>query len=73
MIQPELGRPRLTPNDRCDRCGAQAYTRWRELIDAIPAGRDLLFCAHHTLEHAPGLKGRFVLELDDRALLEPAP
>lgn len=28
-------------NDRCDRCGAQAFTR------ATLAAGELLFCAHH--------------------------
>ena len=55
--------------DRCDRCGAQAYTRWRQLIDGMPVGRELLFCAHHTREHAPALKDRFELVDDERAKL----
>lgn len=31
----------LTPNDRCDKCGAQAY-----MLATLDDG-DLLFCAHH--------------------------
>ncbi|QIK83691.1 hypothetical protein [Sanguibacter sp. HDW7] len=36
----------LTVADRCDRCGAQAYVRI-----TLPVG-ELLFCAHHSREHA---------------------
>ena len=36
----------LTVADRCDRCGAQAYVRV-----TLPVG-ELLFCAHHSREHA---------------------
>jgi hypothetical protein len=41
----------LTALDRCDRCGAQAYVR-----ATLPAGTELLFCAHHSREHGPALK-----------------
>jgi hypothetical protein len=37
----------LSNADRCDRCGAQAYVRV-----TLPSG-ELLFCAHHSREHAP--------------------
>ncbi len=46
----------LTAADRCDRCGAQAYVRV-----TLPAGSELLFCAHHGREYAPKLR-----ELDAR-------
>ena len=36
----------LTAVDRCDRCGAQAYVR-----ATLEAGTELLFCAHHWVEH----------------------
>lgn len=36
----------LTVADRCDRCSAQAYVRV-----TLPVG-ELLFCAHHSREHA---------------------
>ena len=32
----------LSAQDRCDRCGAQAYVRV-----TLTSGRELLFCAHH--------------------------
>jgi hypothetical protein len=50
----------LTAADRCDRCGAQAYVRV-----TLPAGSELLFCAHHGREYAPKLR-----ELDARILDE---
>ena len=40
----------LTAMDRCDRCGARAYVRV-----LLPSGLELLFCAHHTREHASAL------------------
>jgi hypothetical protein len=39
-------RSRLTADDRCDRCGAQAYFQV-ELL----AGAELLFCAHHARQY----------------------
>jgi hypothetical protein len=50
----------LTAVDRCDRCGAQAYVRV-----TLPAGSELLFCAHHGREYAPKLR-----ELDAQILDE---
>jgi hypothetical protein len=41
----------LTAEDRCDRCGAQAYLRVE-----LAAGGELLFCAHHAREHGEKLK-----------------
>jgi hypothetical protein len=41
----------LTAVDRCDRCGAQAYVRV-----TMPAGGELLFCAHHGREYTPKLR-----------------
>ena len=35
---------------RCDRCGAQAYVRTQH------ADLSLLWCAHHSREHAGGQK-----------------
>ena len=49
----------LTPVDRCDRCGAQAYVR------VLLASRlELLFCAHHGREHAAAL-ARVAAEIHD--------
>ncbi|HLS49840.1 MAG TPA: hypothetical protein VK024_07575 [Actinomycetaceae bacterium] len=41
----------LTAEDRCDRCGAQAYVR------VALSGGELLFCAHHARKHADALQG----------------
>jgi hypothetical protein len=41
----------LTANDRCDRCGAQAYLRVE-----LQSGGELLFCAHHAREHGDALR-----------------
>lgn len=40
--------PELTRQDRCDRCGAQAYVR-----ATLPStnGTALLFCGHHFRTH----------------------
>ena len=40
----------LTAMDLCDRCGAQAYVRV-----VLPGTGELLFCAHHSLQHADAL------------------
>jgi hypothetical protein len=40
----------LTAMDVCDRCSAQAYVRV-----ILPAGGELLFCAHHSRQHADAL------------------
>ena len=40
----------LTAMDLCDRCSAQAYVRV-----ILPAGGELLFCAHHSRQHADAL------------------
>lgn len=41
----------LTPADRCDRCGAQAYIRV-----VLGSGSELLFCAHHGRKYSDGLR-----------------
>ncbi|HWJ11491.1 MAG TPA: hypothetical protein VNS46_19080 [Nocardioides sp.] len=41
----------LTAEDRCDRCGAQAYLRVE-----LTTGGELLFCAHHAREHGDKLR-----------------
>jgi hypothetical protein len=40
----------LTAMDLCDRCGAQAYVRV-----LLPGSGELLFCAHHSRQHAEAL------------------
>ena len=43
--------PPLSPSERCDRCGAQAYLRV-----SLQGGGELLFCAHHAREHGDKLR-----------------
>jgi hypothetical protein len=40
----------MSVDDRCDRCGAQAYVRVR-----LREGGDLHFCAHHYSKHSSAL------------------
>lgn len=42
----------MTVHDRCDRCGAQAYTRV-----TFEFG-DLTFCNHHADKYAPAMVGK---------------
>lgn len=44
----------MNPNERCDRCGAQAYMQVRG--EKWDAKSDLMFCAHHAREHEDALK-----------------
>lgn len=60
--------PALTPADRCDRCGAQAYVRAR-----LHAGGELLFCAHHGREHTPALADKADILDESERLTEPEP
>jgi hypothetical protein len=41
----------MTAQDRCDRCGAQAYVR-----ATMESGFELLFCAHHWHENEVRLR-----------------
>lgn len=45
-ISTNPAQPTLTAQDRCDRCGAQAYLRVTLL-----SGGELFFCAHHAKRH----------------------
>ena len=49
----------LTAADRCDRCGAQAYVRV-----LLPGSLELLFCAHHSRQHASALT-KIAVEIRD--------
>jgi hypothetical protein len=55
---------RLTANDRCDSCGAQAYVRV-----TLPHGGLLLFCAHDARKHTPKLKEKGYVIVDETAAL----
>ena len=58
----------LTAEDRCDRCGAQAYLRV-----ALQAGGELMFCAHHAREHEDKLKEVAVTVVDETHKLHGTP
>lgn len=49
----------LTAMDVCDRCGAQAYVRV-----LLPGGGELLFCAHHSRQHAEAL-AKVAIDIQD--------
>ncbi len=58
----------LTAEDRCDRCGAQAYLRVE-----LQTGGELLFCAHHAREHGDKLKEIAVTVIDETHKLSTTP
>lgn len=58
----------LTAEDRCDRCGAQAYLRVE-----LAKGGELLFCAHHAREHGDALKEVAVVVQDETHRLSARP
>ncbi len=58
----------LTAEDRCDRCGAQAYLRVE-----LQSGGELLFCAHHAREHGDKLKEVAVTVVDETHKLTNTP
>ncbi len=58
---------RLDAQDRCDRCGVQAY-----VLVTLHSGFDLRFCAHHYAQHAEALKPLAAEIVDEsHLLLEP--
>ncbi len=60
--------PSLTAEDRCDRCGAQAYIRVE-----LAGGGELLFCAHHGREHADKLRSVALNIQDETSRLAETP
>ena len=60
--------PQLTADDRCDRCGAQAYIRV-----TLAAGGELLFCAHHGHAHEDKLREMSLEFQDERSRLAATP
>ncbi len=58
----------LTAEDRCDRCGAQAYLRVE-----LQSGGELLFCAHHAREHGDKLKEIAAIVIDETHKLTETP
>lgn len=66
-----MNEPVLTPSDRCDRCGAQAF------VLVTVAGTDLLFCGHHYAKHDLALRDctavSYVSDERDRINARPSP
>lgn len=58
----------LTAEDRCDRCGAQAYLRVE-----LQSGGELLFCAHHAREHGDKLRAIAARVQDETHKLSATP
>lgn len=58
----------LTAADRCDRCGARAYIRV-----LLPAGGELMFCAHHGRANTPALEALDAQIHDQTETLAAAP
>ena len=52
MLTDVTDAPTFTAQDRCDRCGAQAYVRVVVNVDKSA----LLFCVHHAREHSERLE-----------------
>jgi hypothetical protein len=46
MTMPLQVQPLLTPQDRCDRCGAAAH-----VLALLRTGGELLFCRRHARQH----------------------
>jgi hypothetical protein len=63
-----LATTQLTAEDRCDRCGAQAYVRV-----VLVSGGELLFCAHHGREHASALTSASASITDESDRLRETP
>ena len=53
----------LNAEDRCDRCGAQAY------LAAEVGGMELLFCAHHAKENREKLSEVGTITIDETSKL----
>lgn len=50
MDEEEIEELTLSPNDRCDKCGCQAY-----FMSILESG-ELLFCRHHFLQNEEVLR-----------------
>ena len=60
--------PALTPADRCDGCGAQAYVRV-----TLVGGGQLLFCGHHWGRHAEAVRPKAAEVFDETPRLSESP
>ena len=64
MIDTEAPVIEFTAHDRCDRCGAQAYSLARCDVG------ELLFCLHHRGQHVDALMDNGWEIIDDYAAIE---
>jgi hypothetical protein len=60
--------PALSPADRCDGCGAQAYVRV-----TLVGGGELLFCGHHWGRHGDAIKDKVASVQDETTRLAETP
>ncbi|MBO9570471.1 MULTISPECIES: DUF7455 domain-containing protein [Actinomycetes] len=67
VITTDAPTAQLTRQDRCDRCGAQAYVR---ATLATAGGAELLFCGHHFRAHESKLLSAGAVVLDERHLID---
>jgi len=67
QIARNRGLRELVEADRCDRCGSRAYVRV-----LLPAGGELLFCAHDARHHIPVWREQQLPFQDRRHLLVAA-
>ncbi len=67
-MTPTIVESPLTAEDRCDRCGAQAYVR-----ATMDSGFDLLLCAHHFRENEERLRAIATTIQDESDRLENVP
>lgn len=65
MVDDELPLIEFTADDRCDRCGAQAYTLARHEDFG-----ELMFCLHHRKETVDTLMDTGWLVIDDYEAIE---
>lgn len=56
--------PKLTAEDRCDRCGARAYVQ----VEFFK-GSELLFCGHHAREYDYALREVAIVIRDETYFL----
>lgn len=66
MVDTDLPLIDFTAEDRCDRCGAQAYT----MAQHEDMASELLFCLHHAREHRNDLVDEGWTVIDDYEAIE---
>lgn len=67
-MTPTIDAEALTAEDRCDRCGAQAYVR-----SVLGSGSELLFCSHHWRQNEPRLRELATTIHDETGRLDQVP